>query len=431
MRRLIVSVLALAGLLLADAALAHEFGGDISLRFFGRITGDDPILNWAGTRLRLRYEHHQDEFNVVAEGRLRWNGVFMGTPPYSKIARSEYETTYDWREAYVQVPLAGFDWSLGWQQVVWGKADQLRILDQVNPLDLREFVLLDMHDYRRPVPMARVNGMIKDWEVEALWVPRFLPSKPGAPGSEYPITIVDPALPGVAYTGSQQYGSVSDGSQVGGRVSRSFEGLDVSLVAFYGRDSLPVVAQRPIPTVDGNYLYAVEQQHHRYFLGGFGFSAPVGGKTVLRGEFSYVPDRTYSVVEAAGNGLTRRGELSAMLALDYTVGDWMFSLQALNRYVTDWRSNIRTSQYHSDRNTPTFTASAQGTSFDGRLETRVFVAAMPATNDGAWLQVKNTYRFDDHWSAMGVLDLLFGPKEGFFGQFNDRGRVGVEVTYAF
>lgn len=143
MRCLIRLSLGLACLLGTGIGAAHEFNGEITLRAFGRVASDDPMLTYAGTRLKLRYEHHQYDLDIYAEGRLRWNGVFMGNTPYSKEARDAYEVFYDWREIYVQGAALGFDWSLGWQQVVWGKADQLRILDQVNPLDLREFIWLD------------------------------------------------------------------------------------------------------------------------------------------------------------------------------------------------------------------------------------------------------------------------------------------------
>jgi hypothetical protein len=432
-RCLIRIALGLACLLSAATGVAHEFQGEMTLRTFGRISSSDPMLTYAGTRTRFRYEHHEDWFNVAAEGRLRWNGVFMGNPPYSREARNAYEVFYDWREAVVTFPALGSDWSFGWQQVVWGKADQLRILDQVNPLDLREFVLLDMHDYRRPVPMARMDRMIGDWETELLWIPKFLKTSLGKPGSEYPIPLVDPDLQGVKLLESSKYDSIGAGSEYGARISRSFEGFDLSLVALYTRDDLPVLEQSLLPNPDPNGPFVgLRERHDRYFLGGVGFAAPVGNATVMRGEFSYVPARTYNLTDdLTGDGLIRRGEVSAMIALDYTWGDWMFSVQALDRYVIDWRPDVRTSQFGSSEHTPTFTVSAQGNSFDGRLETRLFLATMPVTNDGSWLQVKNTYRFDDHWSATMVMDFLFGPKEGFFGQFRDRDRAGLEISYGF
>jgi hypothetical protein len=432
-RRLNAVALGLAGLLSAATGTAHELQAEMTIRNFGRISGNDPMLIYAGTRTRLRYEHHEDWVNLVAEGRLRWNGVFMGNPPYSQEARDAYEVFYDWREAYASFPVLGADLSLGWQQVVWGKADQLRILDHVNPLDLREFVLLDLHDYRRAVPMVRVERAIADWETEFLWIPRFLQTSLGKQGSEYPIPLIPPGTEGVELTDSARYDSIGAGSEYGARVSHSFEGVDLSLVGFYTRDDLPVLEQSAIANPDpaGPYV-GLQQQHHRYFLGGLSFAAPVSGAAVLRGEFSYVPSRTYNLIDDfTGNGLIRRGEISAMLAVDYTVGDWMLSLQALNRTVLDWRPDVRTGQFGSYENTPTFTVSAQGNSLGGRLETRLFLATMPVTNDGSWLQVKNTYRFDDHWSAAMIMDFMFGPKEGFFGQFGDRDRVGLEISYNF
>jgi len=409
---------------MSGMSAAHEVQGELTLRNFARIN-NEPQLSYAGSRMQMRYEHHTKGFNIYAEGRFRWNGVFMGNTPYSQQARDAYEFSFDLREGYVQIPWAGFDWSVGWQQVVWGKADQLRVLDQINPLDIREFVLLDMKDYRKPVPMIRLNRTFEKWDAEWLYIPTFTPISLARPGSEYAFQLV-PDAPGLRELPSVEYTSIGQGAESGLRLSRSFEGLDIGLVGFYTRDYMPVLSQSFNEDANGPYL-GLRREYHRYFMAGVSFAAPVGGSTVMRGEFSYVPARTFMLRDAnEGNGLERRGEVSAMIGLDYTYENWLFSLQALDRAIVDWHPQLINANH-----TPTFTVSAQGTSFDARLETRIFLAAMPVTHDGSWLQVKNTYLFDDHLSGSLIVDLLQGAKDGFFGRLSDRDRVGLELTYRF
>ena len=54
---------------------------------------------------------------------------------------------------------------LGKQMIVWGEIDGFRLLDLVNPFDLRQFILDDYEDSRMP-----------QWGVDAKW--RFWPGKP-------------------------------------------------------------------------------------------------------------------------------------------------------------------------------------------------------------------------------------------------------------
>ena len=423
MWRLVFLAVLLTGCLCFGSATAHEFQGELTLRNFARI--NEPMLTYAGSRIQTRYEHHTKNYNVYAEGRFRWNGVFMGTTPYSEQARDAYEFSFDLREGYVQVPIAGFDWSVGWQQVVWGKADQLRILDQINPLDLREFVLLDMKDYRKPVPMIRLNKTINKWEGELLYIPRFDPFYLAVSGSEYDMHLI-PDTPGVVELPTAQYNSVGQGAESGLRLSRSFQKFDLSLVALYTRDATPVLSQSFYGDPNNPYL-GLRKEYHRYFMSGTSFSLPVANAMVMRGEFSYIPARTFMLdTVSEGNGLERHGEVATMIALDYTYEDWLFSIQALNRNIIDWQP-----QLINAHNTATLTVSAQGTSFSSRLDTRVFIATIPFTGDGAWFQLKNTYSFDDHFSSSLIVDVLQGPKKGFFGQFNDRDRVGLELSYRF
>ena len=69
------------------------------------------------------------------------------------------------REFYVDYNIPQMDLRIGKQMIVWGEIDGFRLLDLVNPFDLREFILDDYEDSRIP-----------QWSVDLKW--RFLEDKP-------------------------------------------------------------------------------------------------------------------------------------------------------------------------------------------------------------------------------------------------------------
>ncbi len=67
----------------------------------------------------------------------------------------------DWlRELYVDTSLGGWDVRAGKQQVVWGTADGIKLLDIINPTDFREMVQNTMEDSRIPVWMLNAEQNI-------------------------------------------------------------------------------------------------------------------------------------------------------------------------------------------------------------------------------------------------------------------------------
>ncbi|MFH0826710.1 MAG: DUF1302 family protein, partial [Candidatus Omnitrophota bacterium] len=64
------------------------------------------------------------------------------------------------RECYIDILTDSVDIRAGKQQVVWGTADGVRILDIINPLDYREWTLKDYIDSRLPLWMLNVEGKI-------------------------------------------------------------------------------------------------------------------------------------------------------------------------------------------------------------------------------------------------------------------------------
>lgn len=67
---------------------------------------------------------------------------------------SQYEVL---REFYFDTSGAGWDWRLGKQQVVWGTADGIKLLDIINPTDYRELNQNVSEDARIPVWMVNAE----------------------------------------------------------------------------------------------------------------------------------------------------------------------------------------------------------------------------------------------------------------------------------
>ncbi|MEJ2591376.1 MAG: RNA polymerase-associated protein rapA [Candidatus Thiodiazotropha sp.] len=66
------------------------------------------------------------------------------------------------RELYVDTTLAGWALRLGKQQVVWGTADGIKLLDIINPTDFRELNQNAMEDSRIPIWMINAERNVGD-----------------------------------------------------------------------------------------------------------------------------------------------------------------------------------------------------------------------------------------------------------------------------
>ncbi len=72
-------------------------------------------------------------------------------------------TQHDYlRELYIDTTVGDWDFRIGKQQVVWGTADGIKLLDIINPTDFRELVQNTSEDSRIPVIMINAEGSIGD-----------------------------------------------------------------------------------------------------------------------------------------------------------------------------------------------------------------------------------------------------------------------------
>ncbi len=191
----------------------------------------------------------------------------------------------DIRELYFDIYTDNMDIRLGKQFVVWGVLEGMRLTDEINPMDFRELILLDLLDYRIPLWTAKVDYYSEEATWQFLWIPDLRFHKPAPRGSEWEL-LQD--VPGTTKPDSSKLRN----TEIGIRYTKELLGAEVGLSYFYTWDDFPVVfrtskiASTAEPTFFPTYT--------RMNMYGLTFVKPVGGN-ILKGEFVYVPDKYFGL----------------------------------------------------------------------------------------------------------------------------------------
>jgi len=302
-----------------------------------------------------------DYLHLFGLFRFFYDGVFDVEEQYEPVKSELYRTdvTNDWlRELYVDFLSNRLDLRLGRQQVVWGTADGVKILDAVNPTDMREFTLDDYADSRIPLWMVKleyaptVNGTF-----QFLFVPDFQANYTPPAGAPFTFRASQLGQASVA-NWLMAGGSVSfhedvkpdpwsdlSDSTIGFRwldVVGGFEYTINFLYSYYLSGANyswwePALTGEPNPAVNTLNL---EKKYERIYLYGASFTkpltkGPLSGLTV-RGEFAYIQDvPTYYGIDGQVAGPpVKMDNFNYVLGFDkYLVTNWFASLQLI-QFIT-------------------------------------------------------------------------------------------------
>ncbi|MGE4295661.1 MAG: DUF1302 domain-containing protein [Campylobacterales bacterium] len=234
--------------------------------------------------LRKRLDNRW-QFLISGAGYLDAAYALNDRDNYTDEVLDEMESELELREAYAQGPLSkSWDLKIGRQIVVWGKSDNLRVADMLNPLDMREPGMTDIEDLRLPVAMVKLDYYAGPWNLSLIALPETRFSKRPAIGSDFSLGMDD-----------REYGG--DHDQFAAALRGHFTGWDLS---FYGaslyRDEFNdhekiemagLAANRAL----GNWLLKGEAAH---------LSAEVNRLDLLGGaEYQGVTDTTLSLEVAS------------------------------------------------------------------------------------------------------------------------------------
>lgn len=311
---------------------------------------------------------------------------------------------------------------LGRQQVIWGKADGIRLLDLVNPLDQREFLLEDFTDSRIPLWMVNAELFRGDHAFQLLVIPDLTFDRVPAPGAEFfplpellaaPVQLVvrDLEKPESSEPRNWEYGF-----RWSGLVGR----LDFTLNALYGWNNSPI----PSPRLTPSGIEVTLRPRRSRLLGASG-DLPVG-PTILRFEATYTPDDPREVATVHGLGSFGRQQVwRQVLGLDWIRNNWLISPQWFEERVIDPDPDL------SDDHHRTFISLLVRRAFrQDRLTFQTFYVYGFEHGD-EWFSPRLSYQlFGRLELALGV-DFLDGEPRGVFGRFDGRDRITFETTVRF
>ncbi len=330
------------------------------------------------------------------------------------------------REAFIDTEIGSTFLRIGKQQVVWGQADGLKVLDVLNPQSFREFVLDDFDDSRIPLWTVNAEIPIGSTFLQLLWIPDNTYDDIPEAGATYAFTsplIVPQFPPGAPVTISplDRPNDFFSDSDVAAKLSAFVGGWDLSLNYAYHYFDSPVT-RREISMTG----IAVRQSYERTHLLGGTFSNVFNDFT-LRGEVGYSSDRFFLTNDVTDeDGVVHSGELAYVLGLDYQGWrDWFVSAQIFQSIVTDAEPGLV-----RDTEETTATLLVRRDFMNDALQAEVLFIHGVNRGDGV-VQASVGYDWRSNIRLKAGADIFYGSPLGLFGQFNDKDRISLGIEIGF
>ncbi|MFT7220368.1 MAG: hypothetical protein ACI8Z1_001985 [Candidatus Azotimanducaceae bacterium] len=336
------------------------------------------------------------------------------------------------RELYLDVRFDHANLRLGKQQVVWGQADGLKLLDVVNPQDFSRFILDEFDESRIPIWMVNLELFLPIGDLQILWIPDASVHNLADRDTIYEMTAPFADIPADVFhlvEASKHPDSLIKDSDFGSRLSMFAGGWDLTANYLYHYDDLPVM-RRKLTSIGVTLSTDYERTHTLGFTAGNAF-----GDFTLRSEFAYNSDKyvstnTISSNTIANNTSPYRGvelsrEFGYVIGFDWTgLTDTFISIQLFQSILLDDGNYVR------DRTDTNVSLLARRYFFNESLQFELL--GIYHQNDGdSLLRLSADYELTSNTTLGFFSDTFDGESGELFGQFDGKDRIGVRVTIGF
>lgn len=396
------------------------------LKFSGawNFSHDEPSAgetDWRGlSKLRseaqtdLRIKWHRD-WRTLVSGKVFYDAAYAlrGRDGFTDEVIDTYESEAEWREVFLQGRLGShLDIKLGRQIVVWGRSDNLRITDVLNPLDFREPGLTDIEDLRLPVAMSRVDGYVGPWNLTGIALHEIRFDKSPVFGHDF--------FPGPSPLPPEEIPSdAGDDTEWAVALNGIFSGKDISL---YWANLYDDVAHATAGASGG-----LIRKHARVTMWGAAANLSVGN-WLLKSEAAY-----WRGIRFFNTGDTSLQRADALLGIEY--GGWddtAFSVEAAIRHLIDFDERLKQQPDFAQEDEVTYALRLTTDFFNETIElTLLTLIYGPLGQDGSLERISVTYDWSDAVSVTAGIAIYQSGDRYEFQNIGDNNRLFLEVKYSF
>jgi len=299
-----------------------------------------------------------------------------------KVTPKGYDKGFDLNEIYLQGALrSNLDIKIGRQIVVWGKSDNIRITDSLNPLDNTTPGMVDIEDLRLGRAMTKIDYFVNDWAISGIVLHENRFSDMPQYGSDYA-----PANLMIANAISVDEPSNSiDNSGIALSASANMQGQDL---AFYYSNQY------------------IDNTTYRSNMLGFAYNKVVDS-FLFKTELAYFDNYDSNLVDS---------KIDSLVGVEYNgISDGSISLEVANK-DDDIQYALRFTQSYINQ-TLDFTALYSG--FGKECEY------------GGFTRIWFDYDINDKLSSSFGFINYIGKEKKSFEMIEDNDRIFASITYSF
>lgn len=375
------------------------------------------------SRLRAELQLELDaklpgSWKTFASGKGAYDVAYaiQGRDDFTSDVLDNYEKEIELRELYLMGSISrSLDLKAGRQIVVWGRSDNIRVTDVLNPMDMREPGLTDIEDLRLPVTMTRLDYYFGKWNLSGLAVHEIRFNKMPEFGSDF-YPYAGPKIP------ENSPESRLDNTEFGLALNGVFSGWDISFYYASVFDDYPHAE-----LVYAGMFPHLELHHSSLHMGGAAGNIALGN-WLIKTDMAF-----FEGLQFFNTGKETFSRIDVLAGLEYSgFTDATVSIEAVNRHLNDYDRRLKnlpdkidrddfqsvlriTKDYLHDTLTVTLLASLYG--FSGQ--------------NGAFGRFSLEYDVSDNWTILGgIVDYRSGDKPSMSG-IGDNDRIYGEIKYSF
>ena len=327
------------------------------------------------------------------------------------------------REFYFDIKIRKSYLTLGRQQIVWGKADGLRIMDLVNPFNFREFILDDFEDSRIPLWSLKWDIPIRNVNAQIVWIPDLSYHDFPDPGAAYSFQNPLPSEIIVRQKSLRKPDNALLDSDIGLKLSSFYKGWDISLNYLYFYDDSPVVATTLYQENDQTVM-ELQAAYIRTHLAGTTFSNAFGQFSV-RGELGLLPDKYFQAAEPESlTGLIKSTQLMGVAGIDYSgLSNTTLSFQVFYDWIPTQRELLNRQSFETNFSL------LLSRNFMNETLTTDLIAVQNAQRGEGFARGSIGYLLRSNLKIWAGAEIIYGSKNTLLGQFRNQDRIftGMEI----